>query len=127
MKILSVFLLCITSLFASGGAATHGPILPMPLHPDMVEELRASGEPSPHPSSGRTWHRLAGSCDYWSENHGFDHSQEMAEEAVTGDGDAAVMYISLVESQEVELVLYDALGRRICGNHLDTLKGSCGS
>jgi len=161
-------MLCITSLFASGGAVKQGPILPMPLHPDMVEELRAtgelakvaqawkdfnaravfhslpipaapvtsgsgiailvdfydnkadtlhhppaaydtllfsegiwptgsmkdfyiensygqfefSGEPSPHPSSGRTWHRLAGSYDYWSENHGFDHSQEMAKEAV---------------------------------------------
>ncbi len=168
MKTLSVFVLCITSLFASGEAAKQGPILPMPLHPDMVEELRAtgelakvaqawkdfnaravflslpipaapvtsgsgiailvdfadnkadtlhhppaaydtllfsegiwptgsmkdfyiensygqfefSGEPSPHPSSGRTWHRLAGSYDYWSENHGFDHSQEMAKEAV---------------------------------------------
>ena len=164
MKTLSVFVFCATSLFAS----RQGPILPMPLHPDMVEELRAtgelakavqawkdfnaraalhsipmpaepitsgsgiailvdfsdnkadtlhhppaaydsllfsegiwptgsmkdfyiensygqfefSGEPSPHPSSGRTWHRLAGSYDYWSENHGFDHSQEMAEEAV---------------------------------------------
>lgn len=168
MKILSVFVLCITSLFASGGVAKQGPILPMPLHPDMVEELRASGElakvaqawkdfnaravfhslsipaapvtsgsgiailmdfydnkadtlhhppaaydtllfsegiwptgsmkdfyiensygqfefsgePSPHPSSGRVWHRLAGSYDYWSEYYGFEHSQEMAEEAV---------------------------------------------
>lgn len=168
MKTLSVFILCITSFFASGEAAKQGPILPMPLHPDMVEELRATGElqkavqawkdfnaqaafysipmpaepvtsgsgiailvdfsdnkadtlhhppaaydtllfsvgiwptgsmkdfyiensygqfgfsggVSPHPASGRAWHRLAGSYDYWSESYGFAHSQEMAEEAV---------------------------------------------
>lgn len=168
MRILSVFILCITSLFASGGAAKQGPIIPMPLHPDMIEELRAtgelkkvaqawkvfnaqaalhsitmpaepvtsgsgiailvdfsdnkadtfhhppaaydtllfsvglkktgsmkdfyiensygqfefSGEVSPYPSSGRAWHRLAGSYDYWSEYYGFEHSQELAEEAV---------------------------------------------
>jgi len=45
-------------------------------------QFEFSGEPSPHPESGRAWHRLAGSYDYWSENFGFNHSGELAQAAV---------------------------------------------
>ena len=45
-------------------------------------QFNFSGEPSPHPASGRAWHSIPGSYDYWSEYYGFAHSGELAEEAV---------------------------------------------
>jgi len=45
-------------------------------------QFKFSGTTAPHPDSGRAWFRLEKSYDYWSTNHGFTHSRELAREAV---------------------------------------------
>lgn len=49
---------------------------------NSYDTFKFSGEVSPHPDSGRGWHRIAGSYDYWSLNYGFNHSAELAQAAV---------------------------------------------
>lgn len=41
-----------------------------------------SGKVAPPPAKGRSWYRVAGSYDFWSEYYGFAHSQELANAAV---------------------------------------------